>query len=287
MHIEKRLRIIFIITVCTSWLTFICNAQTLQQTYAKADSLMQLGRYAQAKPMLKRLTYFSTPATHTKIYAKAGACYEALQEYNLAAEHYSIAARFADSLPQINTLLFNEIRTRTLEGNGVKALSTLKQLEVLDSNEQKRFYFYTAVNYLLVNRQDSSMAYFTKLAATKNLHNSDAFLRIIKKHGKVNKPNPKMAKALSYILPGAGQMYSGDVKNSINSLVINGVFFTLFYNTAVTYSVVDAFIGVSGWTLRYYKGGAKTAYHIAEEKQREKREEVLQQYVAFFAAAGL
>lgn len=281
----QKLKAIFTVFISLYCLTI--KAQTAEQTFQKADSLMELKQFKTAELLLERLTYFSDSSNYLKIYLKAGDCYAALEEYSLAADHYRIAARYTESERAENEVLFLAIQMHTLLKDGIAALKLLDELYDLDSNEQKRFYFYTAVNYMLVNRQDSSIEYFTKLARLAGMADTDEFKAIVKKHKKVHKPKPHKAKALSYLLPGAGQMYSGDVKNSLNSLLINGIFITLFYNTAVVYTLADAIIGVSGWTFRYYRGGAIGAYHIAQEKQNKKKDKVLQQYINLFASSGL
>lgn len=278
----QRLKLIF--TIFISVFSLMGNAQTVEQTYATADSLMKQEQYQNAQVLLKRLTYFSDSSNFTKIYLKAGECYEAMQEYFLAAEHYEIAARYADTDQENIDITFKQVRMLILAEQGYEAFKALDEMYDLDSAEMNKYYLYKGVSYMMVDRQDSSIANFTHLAEALEIAETDEFKAIVKMHHKVGKPKPGKAKVLSYILPGAGQMYSGDVKNSLNSLIINGVFFTLLYNTAVTYTVVDAIIGVSGWTIKYYKGGAIAAEHIAIEKQNKKKDKVLQSYLKLFAA---
>ena len=72
-------------------------------------------------------------------------------------------------------------------------------------------------------------------------------------------------------LPGLGQFYAGDIKNGINSLVINALFVGLFTYSFVTISPIDAYFSVLPWFQRYYKGGYTKAGIIAEQKVKKRR----------------
>ena len=74
------------------------------------------------------------------------------------------------------------------------------------------------------------------------------------------------------ILPGSGQIYSGDFKNGINSILLTGglaALGVLMYNQ---YSLLDAFLAVFPWFFRYYQGGYEKAKNIAHDKRAIRRD---------------
>ena len=90
-------------------------------------------------------------------------------------------------------------------------------------------------------------------------------------------PNNKVAKFLSVLIPGAGQIYSNDLKNGINSLALNSAILYGGYLISIRYSLLDAVITVFPWFIRYYKGGYKNAEIIANKRFSMKKEKTLKQ----------
>ena len=89
------------------------------------------------------------------------------------------------------------------------------------------------------------------------------------------KPNPKVASFLSMILPGAGQVYSGEFKSGINSFLLTGAALTAFTIINIRYSFLDAILGVFPYYQRYYTGGVINAQKMAEKKNKMKRLETV------------
>lgn len=96
---------------------------------------------------------------------------------------------------------------------------------------------------------------------------------------KAGRINPKTARILSIIIPGAGQFYVGDIKNGINSLLLTGGLAVLSVYVAMTYSILDAFISIIPWYQRYYTGGIKKASIIARNKRDAKRANAYRQII--------
>jgi tetratricopeptide (TPR) repeat protein len=62
--------------------------------------------------------------------------------------------------------------------------------------------------------------------------------------------NAKRAKLLSTFIPGAGQLYIGDVKNGLNSLLLTGGIIALGFNYILYYSWLDSLISIAPWFQR-------------------------------------
>ena len=90
---------------------------------------------------------------------------------------------------------------------------------------------------------------------------------------KLNNPNPKTALVLSIIFPGAGQIYAGDVKDGINSLLLTSFIAVVAVYVAFEYQPLDA-ISIVPWFMRFYQGGIFNAKKIAETNRQFNRNQI-------------
>jgi TM2 domain-containing membrane protein YozV len=99
------------------------------------------------------------------------------------------------------------------------------------------------------------------------------------------RPNPRLASWLSIILPGAGQIYSGEVWSGVNSLLLTGFFVGLgFYIISVS-SPIDALFTALPWFQRYYQGGFQRAADFARNKRSENRSRIFDEVVTIIASS--
>ncbi|MBW8048773.1 MAG: hypothetical protein FVQ77_00220 [Cytophagales bacterium] len=123
--------------------------------------------------------------------------------------------------------------------------------------------FYLAVINFKIGALNSSERYFKQLTERSD---SAKIVKIFSEINKVNKIRPRAAKNLSMLLPGAGQIYYGDIKNGINSFVLNGLLVAAGVYFAFEYTVLDAILFTGPFFRRYYKGGYMKAMIGAERK---------------------
>ena len=84
------------------------------------------------------------------------------------------------------------------------------------------------------------------------------------------KRNPRLAARLS-IIPGMGQFYSGDVRNGINSILLNGGFiYGAYWLSAHTHPIASVPLVLFG--LRYYKGGIQNSKIYSTKRNIKNRE---------------
>jgi len=77
--------------------------------------------------------------------------------------------------------------------------------------------------------------------------------------------SPKLAKILSTILPGSGQIYAGDWRNGINALLLNFTTGYFFVNDILQRQYQDAFINYLFLFGRFYRGNR---YHAEEAAKK-------------------
>lgn len=76
--------------------------------------------------------------------------------------------------------------------------------------------------------------------------------------------SPQLAKILSTILPGSGQFYVGDIRNGLNSLLINILTGYLLISSLINKDINNVYLGYSLFQ-RYYFGNRFHAERIAED----------------------
>lgn len=251
-------------------------AQNAEQAYNYAREAYSAGNYEETISTCRRIIYFDEK------YASAASLliadsYFSQKQYTEAATSYENAYYYAgtDSLKQ--EIVLQKAASLLLSEKYLQAKAELLNLpdNPLPPIALKRNIYGGICSYMLSDYEGAS-SYFE--AAYGN--NNDSLKYYLHKLKKANRLNPKVARTLSLILPGSGQLYGGDVQNALNSMAIIAGFGILYAYTAYTYSHFDAFISIFPWFQRYYVGGAKSAYRITYQKRDTKRKEVLTRIIA-------
>jgi hypothetical protein len=82
--------------------------------------------------------------------------------------------------------------------------------------------------------------------------------------------NENFAQTISYIIPGGGQMYTGQWGRGLSSLILQGAFVTYTYFSFINgFYISGVFSGFS--TFRsFWTGGANYAKYLAKQKNKER-----------------
>ncbi len=153
------------------------------------------------------------------------------------------------------------------------ALSELINIDSINSDEQSsRLNFLKGIAYFGLNEDSLAESSFKKCLTELSVKNYFAIENEFIRLRKIDKRyNPKTAWFLSLIIPGAGQLYSGEIKDAINSATLLGGLIYLTVSFAAKYSIVEAMFIILPWFQRYYIGGANKAERLTLEKQKIKR----------------
>ncbi|OIP03026.1 MAG: hypothetical protein AUJ97_05300 [Bacteroidetes bacterium CG2_30_32_10] len=82
--------------------------------------------------------------------------------------------------------------------------------------------------------------------------------------------NEKLAKNMSYIIPGSGQIYTGHWGRGFSSLLLSGAFATYTYISFVNgFYLSGVFSGFSPFRM-FWSGGANYAEYLAKQKNKER-----------------
>jgi tetratricopeptide (TPR) repeat protein len=247
------------------------KAQSIEQTYAFANDMLSKQRFSEAVETYKRVLFFDKDQSYgPKVYRNIADCLYETGSFEEAAFYYDLA--FFSTRDE---LIQNEITLRKTSCFLVMGQYNLAQAElynlpaVLTKDQEDLKTFYEAMLAFALDDFRQSEKLFKEIASDTLVVHS-----LFRENDKVSKINPKTAKVLSIIFPGAGQFYAGDIKNGLNSMLLTGGLFYLGIRSALNASLLDATISVLPWFQRYYMGGFKKAALIAESKIKERRHQI-------------
>ena len=264
-------------------LNWMVSAQDLEQTYQSGKANYALGNYQAASLDLERVIYFGQGKYDAEVFELLGRIHQFSGDYERAASFFSQAADYAVISEDFLRNKIAHASSLILANKVVLAKIELLGLSdnIPDSIQVKQ-YFLLGVSEFSSGEFDESRKAFKKAIAINNQAKSSEIDSLFDALNKIKHPNPKTARTLSLILPGAGQFYAGDVKNGLNSLLLTGGFVTVGFIVAVNYSLLDSFVSVIPWIQRYYIGGFKRAGDIAKDRMLEKQNEIYQKILNCF-----
>lgn len=151
------------------------------------------------------------------------------------------------------------------------AVRLLLACKVYSQTTQDERSLYLGTIYFKQGKYDRAGTYFSSIISDSVFLSQRLSSRLLER------PKQKVAQGLSYVVPGAGQVYAGDVQAGLNSTLlvcsIIGVGVILYQ----TYTLASAALAVGPLYYRYYLGGVKNAGSIAVKQKQINQNKVLQQ----------
>jgi len=267
--------------ILISLLLFQCgNSQTLEQAYALANAQFEGEQYDFAANYYQRVLFFDSEKKYSDSYLFLADCFFKKNDFVKAAEYYDVAYNTIQNDSLKKEIVFRKTSCLLILQNYDQAKEELLKLpDSLSTSIKQKKFFYAGVCYFGTEEYDKSENCFNSCIDTTDKHTQTQLKEQFVKVRKIHHLNPKVAKILSVFLPGAGQFYSGDIKNGVNSLLLNSAFIILFVVTAQNYSLFDAVISVFPWFERYYLGGVQHAGEIALKKKKLKKQIIYQRII--------
>ena len=226
------------------------------------NNFFEQGDYAQAIIEYKRFAYFNPESEYIDdIYYKTGLAYRNIENWDKAIEYFEKAIQDTKDKSRSEEIKITIASTLIAEGNFSKAEIILLKLKAFSEfNEiKKEASFFLGINYLYNYQWDKSYnefkEYFDSNSELKKLHEN------IKK---AKYKSPKLAKILSIIIPGAGQIYCHNFWDGMNALIINSACGYFFVNDLLNKNYDYAAINLIFLFKRFYMGNLKNAERLAK-----------------------
>ena len=236
----------------------------LENQFNKAQLLFQDKKYFDAITEFKRLQFFDYEGRYSfETNLKIGLCYKAGAKFDDAINYYSIALKCTSDPQKIFLVKIEIIKSNILRKTITRALSLCDELE----KEYDSYLIREEINYW--RGWDFMFNDDWKNASECFSKNGNMELTKLCRSVQNEKVSVTFAKVISYILPGAGQIYSGQILSGLMSLAWNVFAGYLTINAFVSERAFDGVvIGELLW-YRFYRGNIQNAEKFAEEKNLE------------------
>jgi len=246
------------------------HAQNFEETINFADSQFKSGDFTTALKAYQRALFFSEGRNNEYLFRQIAELSYFKKDYETAQKYYGFALNQSDNDSLRTELLFSKAFCQILNKNYQLALIDLFSIDDTSLIIKSRLNFYLATCYFGLADFSQARTFFKLCIPLKDT----AELGCLFAKRNILTPSPKKARILSTILPGSGQIYSGDLKAGLNSLLLTSGLIAVGINISLRYRPVDAVFSILPWYQRYYIGGYGKAEEIALRKRELKRKEV-------------
>ncbi len=264
--------LLFSVLISVSGATY---SQTLEETITFAGDAFERGEYGIAAKAYQRAYFFAPKEQLGDLAVRIGDSYFAMQDYAMAKSFFRKAVHLVrgDSLKA--EVLFRKVTCELMQKSYLMALMDLKSFKFSLTAEQERIKnFLLGISYFGKEDFAASKAAFMQVTDPGEEEKRQQLEAIFSNRRSYLSPNPKTAMWLSIAFPGLGQLYAGDIKNSLNSLLLTSGLTFLGVYVSLQYSLIDGIVAVAPWMQRYYTGGYTHAEDIAFKKRQQKRDKV-------------
>ncbi|MFC2135695.1 hypothetical protein ACFLTH_13855 [Bacteroidota bacterium] len=243
----------------------------LQQQLDEADLLFNSGKYYDAITEYKRLQFFDDQNIFTyETSYKIALCYKAGAKFDDAVKYFTLAENNTDEYKDIYECKTQIIRANILRRTTDRAHQLLDELEINPRFFYKKMdiLYWRGWTYMFADKWEEAAKTFGKIKP-------DHQLKIIAENVESNKYSITVAKIISFILPGSGQVYTGNYLSGLISFGWNVLFGYLTIDAWNSDRMFDGFaIGSLLW-MRFYRGSVQNAERFAIEKNLEIANETL------------
>lgn len=243
-------------------LNIIAAQNSIDDQIEYANKLFVSNQYFDAITEYKRLLFFITDSdSQSYYYSQIARCYKAGSHFEDAIKYFSLA-----EVSSSNDSISFEYKIEIIRCNILRK-STARALQLCDALEKKMCYASKKdeINYW---RGWAHMFSDDWENAAKAFSEKEVQLELKKLCKRVvdDKVSITFAKVISYILPGAGQIYSGKIFSGLMSLAWNlsAGYFTI--NAFMANRAFDGLVISNLVWLRFYRGNLENAENFAVEK---------------------
>jgi hypothetical protein len=245
---------------------FILKGQDyLSLQFDHANNLFNNKQYFDAVTEYKRLLFFdSTKSYQYQANFKIGVSYKEGAKFDESIKYFSFAELCAHNEDEIFETKTQIIRTNILRRTTDRALQLCDELEKDDRFKYKRdtINYWRGWAFMFADDWKSAAKYFASI-------NPSHELKLLAERTEKAKVSVTFAKVISYILPGAGAIYSGEFLSGLMSLGWNALAGYWTINSFIEKRAFDGIvIGELVW-LRFYRGAIQNAEEFAVEKNLE------------------
>lgn len=253
-------RILIYLLTFSAVSTFAQSQFSIQLDYA--EKLFSSNQFYDAITEYKRLLFFDSSKTfHYKAYFQIGKCYKAGAKLDDAIKYFVLSELNSNNGEERLKSKFEIVRCNILRRTTSRAHQLLDELQSMNLNSEMKdsIYYWRGWTFMFEDDWKSASVSFSRLKP-------DHELKILCDRVEKEKVSVTFATVISYILPGAGQIYTGNYLSGLLSLGWNVL---SAYLTIQAFNANRVFDGIAILTLiwqRFYRGNIQNAEQFALNK---------------------
>ena len=266
---------LFLIILVSLFSTFTATSEELPLPLAK--HLSAQGNYDAAITEYKRFLFFHPDDERiAEIYHNIGLAYRAQGLWTEAVGALRTATHYAaDTESKSEYQLELAVTLIAAQDYDLAQLELIKvTLRTASAQFYRRAQFLRGVAYVYQFRWDEARE------VLKDWSTDESLDTLFDEAANIPQKSIGVARTLSTILPGAGQIYAGNWQGGINALLLNGAFGFLTVDAALEGHYTDALLWGGIIFLRYYRGNTfragKAAEQFNEQRIQQAAEGILQ-----------
>lgn len=266
-------------------ISFQANAQTVDESLLFARRQLADGNKTLALKTYQRVLFFGAEKYRDECQRQLAALHAENGDFEKSAFYCDLLYQSAGTDSLKFEALFSKTGMLMLQNQYKKALLELLSLpQDLPEPWLSRKRLYLGAAHFGIREFDLARQDLLPFFATGDKATLEQFESLMRQAKHISRKSPKTARWLSTFLPGAGQFYAGDIRNGINSLLLNALLGYWFVSTGLSYTFLDAAATVCPWLFRYYGGGIRRAGEILEKKKEERLRKVFRKILVLTEA---
>ena len=242
---------------------FYTYAQTsFDEQFNYAKKLYDDENYYDAITELKRLLFFEKDNEYDYwVNTLIGECYKQGAKFTDAIRYLTLAEIEAKSKEDLYRARIEIIRVNILRRTTDRAIKLIDSLKADErfSDKTNELDYWQGWAYMFADDWENASSAFSGI-------DSLSFLKNLSDKVSNEMFSIPLAKTLSYIIPGAGQFYTGEYVSGFLSLGWNALWGYISINAFVNERIFDGIIVSNFLWLRFYRGNLHNAENFAEEK---------------------
>ena len=255
----KSKRIIFIAIFFVSTLF---SQNSFDEQFNLAKKLYNDENYFDTVTELKRLLFFNSNSEYIyKAYEIIGKSYKQGAKFSDAIRYFTLAEINAQSVDEIYNSRIEIIRVNILRRTKGRALKLLDSLEadIRFSDKIDEINYWRGWAFIFADDWENAAVIFAGIDSTIEL-------TVLAKKVDDDLYSVSFAKTISYIIPGAGQIYTGEYISGLLSLGWNVLWGYLTIKSFIDERIFDGIVIANFLWLRFYRGNLQNAEKFAREK---------------------
>jgi tetratricopeptide (TPR) repeat protein len=251
----------------------ISNSQNVHQIKSFADEQFALANYKLALKEYQRVLFFDDDRQYNSLYSRIGSIFYQDSDFDSALRYFDYALRVENDDSCKFELLLKKALCNFKSGRFLDGLNELMDLPDTQSQyltHKRNLYF--GICYYGIDDYENSRIHFSTLVDSAGKAEIDGLFNEIINFNK--KFRPEKAELMSMLLPGLGQVYTGEILSGLNSffLLAGITAYSLF--TALNYNLIDGLLVLTSWFYRYYTGGYTNAHEFAGRRITDEKRAV-------------